>query len=143
MYQYESTDISIPHQINPCNQILSIMKYGVNRVTLVGNVGEVPRVSEKEGEAFVANFPLATNEFYKNKEGEEISKTEWHRIVVWNKAADIVKQHVKKGDALYVEGKITTNTWDDKEGNKHYSTEIVCDNFLFLSPRNVEEPVES
>ena len=119
------------------------MKYGVNRVTLVGNVGEVPRVSEKEGEAFVANFPLATNEFYENKEGEEISKTEWHRIVVWNKAADIVKQHVKKGDALYVEGKITTNTWDDKEGNKHYSTEIVCDNFLFLSPRNVEEPVES
>ncbi len=57
------------------------MKYGVNRVTLVGNVGEVPRVSEKEGEAFVANFPLATNEFYKNKEGEEIPKTEWHRIV--------------------------------------------------------------
>ncbi len=57
------------------------MKYGVNRVTLVGNVGEVPRVSEKEGEAFVANSPLATNEFYKNKEGEEIPKTEWHRIV--------------------------------------------------------------
>ena len=57
------------------------MKYGVNRVTLVGNVGEVPRVSEREGEAFVANFPLATNEFYKNKEGEEISKTEWHQIV--------------------------------------------------------------
>jgi len=57
------------------------MKYGVNRVTLVGNVGEVPRVSEREGQAFVANFPLATNEFYKNKEGEEISKTEWHRIV--------------------------------------------------------------
>ena len=57
------------------------MKYGVNRVTLVGNVGEVPRVSEKEGEAFVANFPLATNEFYRNKEGEEVSKTEWHRIV--------------------------------------------------------------
>ena len=57
------------------------MKYGVNRVTLVGNVGEVPRVSEKEGEAFVANFPLATNEFYKNKEGEEIQKVEWHQIV--------------------------------------------------------------
>jgi single-strand DNA-binding protein len=57
------------------------MKYGVNRVTLVGNAGEVPRVSEKEGEAFVANFPLATNEFYRNKEGEEISKTEWYQIV--------------------------------------------------------------
>ena len=57
------------------------MKYGVNRVTLVWNVGEVPRVSEKEGEAFVANFPLATNEVWKDKEGEEVSKTEWHRIV--------------------------------------------------------------
>ncbi len=112
------------------------MKYGVNRVTLVGNVGEVPRVSERDGEAFVANFPLATNEFYRNKEGEDVSKTEWHRIVVWNKAADIVRQHVNKGDALYVEGKISTNSWDDKEGNKHYSTEIICDNFLFLSPRN-------
>ena len=70
-----------PHHIKPRNQILTIMKYGVNRVTLVGNVGEVPRVSEKEGEAFVANFPLATNEFYRNKEGEEISKTEWHQNV--------------------------------------------------------------
>ncbi len=57
------------------------MKYRVNRVTLVGNVGDEPRVSEKEGEAFVANFPLATNQFYRNKEGEEVSKTEWHRIV--------------------------------------------------------------
>ena len=57
------------------------MKYGVNRVTLVGNVGDEPRVSEKEGEAFVANFPLATNQFYRNKEGEDVSKTEWHRIV--------------------------------------------------------------
>ena len=143
MFCKDLTDIPTPHHINPCNQILTIMKYGVNRVTLVGNVGEVPRVTERDGEAFVANFPLATNEFYKNKEGEEISKTEWHRIVVWNKAADIVKQHVKKGDALYVEGKITTNSWDDKEGNKHYSTEIVCDNFLFLSPRNVKEAVET
>ena len=57
------------------------MKCGVNRVTLVGNVGDEPRVSERDGEAFVANFPLETNEFYKNKEGEEVSKTEWHRIV--------------------------------------------------------------
>ena len=76
------------------------MKYGVNRVTLVGNVGEVPRVSEREGEAFVANFPLATNEVWRDKEGVEVRRT------------------------------------DDKEGNKHYSTEIICDNFLFLSPRN-------
>ena len=111
------------------------MKYGVNRVTLVGNVGDDPRISERDGEAFVANFPLATNEVYKNREGEEVNRTEWHRIVVWNKAAGIVKSYVNKGDALYVEGKISTNSWEDKEGNKHYSTEIICDNFLFLSPR--------
>ncbi len=118
------------------------MKYGVNRVTLVGNVGEVPRVSERDGEAFVANFPLATNEVWRDKEGEEVRRTEWHRVVVWNKAANIVKEHVSKGDALYVEGKISTNSWDDKEGNKHYSTEIICDNFLFLSRKSVEEPAE-
>jgi hypothetical protein len=76
------TDIPTPHHINPCNQILSIMKYGVNRVALVGNVGEVPRLSERDGEAFVANFPLATNEFCRNKEGEEAPKTEWQRMVV-------------------------------------------------------------
>ena len=81
MYRYYFTDIPTPHHIKPCKQILSIMEYGVNRVTLVGNVGEVPRVTEPDGEAFVANFPLATNEVYKNKEGEEVSKTEWHRIV--------------------------------------------------------------
>ena len=74
------TDIPARHHINPCNQILTKMKYGVNRVTLVGNVGEVPRVSETEGEAFVANFPLATNEVWKDKEGEEDRKTEWHQI---------------------------------------------------------------
>jgi len=112
------------------------MNYSINRVTLIGNVGETPRVSLRDGEAFVANFPLATSERWKDREGEEIVRTEWHRIVVWNKAADVVKKYVKKGDALYIEGKISTNTWDDKEGHKHYSTEIVCDNFLFLSPRN-------
>ena len=66
---------------NTCWPKMFVLKYGVNRVTLVGNVGDEPRVSEKEGEAFVANFPLATNEFYRNKEGEEDSKTEWHQIV--------------------------------------------------------------
>jgi single-strand DNA-binding protein len=111
------------------------MKYGVNRVTLVGTVGETPRVSERDGEAFVANFPLATNEVWKDKDGEEVRRTEWHRCVVWNKKAEIVKQHVSKGDALYIEGKISTASWDDKKGHRHYSTEIVVDNFLFLSAR--------
>ena len=112
------------------------MSYSINRVTLVGNVGDEPRVSERDGEVFVANFPLATSETWRDKEGEEITRTEWHRIVVWNKAAQIVENHVKKGDRLYIEGKISTNSWEDKEGNRHYSTEIVCDSFLFLSLRN-------
>lgn len=111
------------------------MKYGINRVTLIGHVGDTPRVSERDGKAFVANFPLATTEYWRDKDGEEVSRTEWHRVVVWNGKADIVKQHVRKGDALYIEGKISTNSWDDKEGNRHYSTEIVCDSFLFLSVR--------
>ena len=115
------------------------MKYGVNRVTLVGNVGEVPRVTERDGEAFVANFPLATDEYYRNKEGEEVSKTEWHRVVVWNKAADIVKRHVNKGDALYVEGEFFHKLLGcrGKETNTiaRKSYMIVS----FLSPRNNRE----
>ena len=74
------------------------MKYGVNRVTLVGNVGEAPRVSERDGEAFVPNFPLATNEFYKSKEGEAVSKTEWHHSVV-----DVVTPLFKNNTKTYVE----------------------------------------
>ena len=76
------TDIPTPYHINPRNQILIVMKYGVNRVTLVGNVGEVPRVSERDGEAFVANFPLATNEVWRDKEGEEVKRTEWQQNIV-------------------------------------------------------------
>ncbi len=112
------------------------MKNGINKVTLVGNVGEAPRFNQSENKLMIAHFPLATNEEYTDKEGKEIKKTEWHRITVFNKRADAVKNHVKKGDTLYVEGKIQTTSYDDKEGVKRYSTEIICDNFMFLSSRN-------
>jgi single-strand DNA-binding protein len=112
------------------------MKNGINKVTLVGNVGETPRFSQLENKLMVAHFPLATNEEYTDKEGKEVKKTEWHKITVWNKRAEIVKNWVKKGDALYVEGKIQTSSYEDKEGNKRYSTEIICDNLMFLSSRN-------
>ena len=114
------------------------MKNGINKVTLMGNVGDQPKVSEKNGEPFVASFPLATNETYKDKDGEEQTKTEWHRVKVWNKRAFAVRDYVHKGDLLYVEGKIVGNSWDDKDGNKCYSTEIECDNFVFLTPRKTE-----
>jgi single-strand DNA-binding protein len=112
------------------------MKNGINKVTLVGNVGEAPRFNQLENKQAVAHFSLATSEDYTDKEGKEVKKTEWHRITVWNKRAEVVKNHVKKGDTLYVEGKIQTSSYDDKEGVKRYSTEIICDNFMFLSSRN-------
>ncbi|MDF1570976.1 MAG: single-stranded DNA-binding protein [Bacteroidales bacterium] len=115
------------------------MKYGINKATLVGNVGEVPKISEKNGEVILATFPFATSETYRDKEGEEVTSTQWHRVKVWNKKASVIKEFVKKGDSLYIEGKIVNNNWDDKEGNKHYNTEIECDNFLFLRSKKPEE----
>jgi len=116
------------------------MKRGINKVTLVGHVGEDPKVNQINDDVKVARFPLATNEFYVDKEGNEVQKTQWHTIVVWNKVAGIIEEYVKKGDPLYVEGKIQNSTWEDSEGKKRFTTEINCDNFLFLSPQT--QPVE-
>jgi len=99
-------------------------------------VGDTPRVNQLENNVIVAHFPLATDEVYNDKEGKEVKKTEWHRITAWNKKAEIVKKYVKKGDPLYIEGKIQTTSWEDKEGVKRYSTEVICDEFLFLSSKN-------
>lgn len=115
------------------------MKNGINKVTLVGNVGEAPRYNQLENNQAVAHFSFATNEEFTDKEGKEIKKTEWHKITAWNKKANVVKDHVKKGDTLYLEGRIQTSSYDDKDGVKRYSTEIICDNFLFLSSRNNKE----
>ena len=102
-------------------------------------MGDDPKVNQINDNLKVARFPLATNEIYLDKDGNQVQKTQWHTIVVWNKIAAIIEEYVKKGDPLYVEGKIQTSTWEDKEGNKRYSIEINCDNFLFLSPRNQVE----
>ena len=115
------------------------MKYGVNRVTLVGNVGDDPKVIEKNGEVQSAAFPFATSETYKDSDGEEVTATQWHRCKVWKKAAGIVQKYVKKGDSLYIEGKVVYNRWTDKEGAEHYGTEIVVENFLFLKSRAAQE----
>jgi single-strand DNA-binding protein len=119
---------------------LNAMKRGINKVTLVGHVGEDPKINQINDDVKVARFPLATNEFYVDKEGNEVQKTQWHTIVVWNKVAGIIEEYVKKGDPLYVEGKIQNSTWEDNEGKKRFTTEINCDNFLFLAPQN--QPVE-
>lgn len=95
----------------------------VNKVILIGNVGNDPEVNYVKEDLPVARFRLATNESYKNKEGQRVDNTEWHNIVVWRGLAKIVEQYVKKGSKLYIEGKITTNQYE-KDGQTKYFTEI-------------------
>lgn len=108
---------------------------GVNRVILVGNLGKDPEVRSLENGTKVASFPLATSESYTDKNGEKQTKTEWHNIVVWRGLADVVDKYVKKGNQIYVEGKLRTRSWEDKEGNKRYTTEVVVDNMTMLGGR--------
>jgi single-strand DNA-binding protein len=108
----------------------------INKVILVGRVGKDPEVRHLDNNMVVARFTLATNETYKNKNGEKITNTEWHNIVVWRTLAEIAGKYVKKGTMLYIEGKIRTRSWDDKDGNKRYSTDIEADNFQMLSSRS-------
>lgn len=104
----------------------------VNKVILVGNVGRDPEVRHLDKDVSVANFPLATSESYTAKNGEKVTTTEWHNIVIWRGLAKVVEQYVKKGDRLYIEGRIRTRQWDDKDGNKRYTTEIYADNMEML-----------
>lgn len=114
---------------------------GVNKVILIGNVGKQPEIRRLDSGVGVANFPLATSETYKNKNGEKVTDTTWHNIVIWRGLVDVVEKYVKKGDQLYLEGKITTRSWDDKDGNKRYTTEIVVNNMQMLGGKiNESEP---
>lgn len=108
---------------------------GVNKIILVGNVGKDPEVRHLDSGVAVASFPFATSETYRNKENQKVTNTEWHNIVVWRGLAEIVEKYVKKGDPLYLEGKIRTRSYDDKEGNKKYITEIVVDNMQMLGSK--------
>lgn len=105
----------------------------MNKVILIGNVGKDPETKEFEGGKKVANFTLATSKTYKDRDGNRQEQTEWHNIVVFGKQADIVEQYVTKGKKLAIDGEIRTRSWDDKDGNKKYMTEIVCNHFEFLS----------
>lgn len=106
----------------------------VNKVILVGNVGKDPDVRHLDSGTTVARFSLATNETYTDKTGKKVTQTEWHNIVVWRGLAEIAEKYVKAGKLLFVEGRLRTSSYDDKEGNKRYTTEILCDNFRFLGP---------
>lgn len=109
----------------------------VNKVILVGNLGKDPEVRYLEGGVAVASFPLATSEKYKDRNtGERISQTEWHNIVLWRGLAEVAEKYLKKGNQVYVEGKLKTRSWDDQNGQKRYTTEIVADNMTMLGSRN-------
>jgi len=112
---------------------------GINKVILIGNVGKDPEVRHLDSGVAVASFPLATSETYKNKENQKVTNTEWHNIVVWRGLADVAEKYVKKGNPLYIEGKIRTRTWDDKDGIKRYTTEIVADNMQMLGTKQSNE----
>lgn len=108
---------------------------GINRVILIGNLGKDPEIRSLEGGVKVANFPLATTETYRGKTGEKNEHTEWHNIVLWRGLAEVAEGYLKKGNTVYIEGKIRTRDWTDKDGNKRYTTEIIADNMVMLGGR--------
>lgn len=107
----------------------------VNKAILVGRLGKDPETRYTSGGQAVCNFTLATDESFKDRSGERQKRTEWHRIVVWAKQAEIAQQYLHKGSLVYVEGRIQTRQWDDKEGQKRTTTEIVATNFRMLGGR--------
>ena len=117
---------------------------GVNKVILIGNLGKNPDVvafpqdrhDETSNLVKKASFPLATTEYRRNKDGERIEQTEWHNVVCWRSLAEIAEKILRKGTQLYVEGKLQTRSWEDKDGNKRYITEVVADNFTVIANRN-------
>lgn len=109
---------------------------GVNKVILVGNLGKDPEVRNFEGGAKKASFPLATSESFKTRDGVKKEHTEWHNIVLWRGLADVAEKYLSKGSQVYVEGRIRTRSWDDKDGNKKYITEIEADTMTMLGRKN-------
>lgn len=107
----------------------------VNKVILIGNLGKDPEVKYTPSGAAVANFNIATNESWTSKEGKKEERTEWHRIVCWNKTAELCGEYLSKGRTVYIEGRLQTREWNDKEGNKRYTTEVVAQTVKFLTPR--------
>jgi len=108
----------------------------VNKVILIGNLGRDPEVRSTQSGQPVASFTLATNRRWRDKAGNKQEETEWHNIVVWGKQAEIAGQYLKKGKQIYLEGRLQTRSWEDRQsGEKKYKTEIVCDNFQMLGQR--------
>lgn len=105
---------------------------GLNKVTLIGNLGGNPEIQKLQGDVNVAKFSLATTESFMDTKGQLHSTTDWHTIILWRGLADLAEKYLQKGSMIYLEGKIKTRSYDDKEGNKRYVTEIIGDQIIML-----------
>jgi single-strand DNA-binding protein len=103
-----------------------------NKVQLIGNLGNDPEIITLESGKKLAKFSLATNESYKNAQGEKVTQTDWHNLIAWNKTADIIEKYVTKGKEIAIEGKLTNRSYETKEGEKRYITEVVVNEILML-----------
>lgn len=108
---------------------------GINKVILVGNLGKDPEVRHLENGAVVANFPIATSEVYTDKNGQRVTQTEWHNVVLWRRNAEVAEKYLSKGRQVYIEGKLRTRNWTDRDGNTRYTTEVVGDLLQLLGSR--------
>lgn len=111
----------------------------VNKVILIGNLGADPEVKDLEGGKKVANFNIATTERYTDRNGEKQEQTEWHRLELWDGLAGLAQQYLKKGDKVYIEGKLKTDSWQDADGNNRYTTKIRVLSMQFLTPRGGDQ----
>lgn len=117
------------------------MSYSINRITILGRLGQDPEVRSVSSGKRVATLNVATTETWRNREGEKQEKTQWHRVIVWNRSekgglADVVEKYAQKGDNVAIEGKVEYRSWEDKEGQKRYTTEIVAENVVLLGGRS-------
>ncbi len=108
----------------------------VNKVILVGRLGKDPEVRYSNNGNAITNFNLATSRVYKNKQGEKVDETEWHRCVSFGRTAEVCGEYLHKGSLIYVEGRLQTRDWEDKDGNKRWTTEIIIDNMKMLGSKN-------
>ena len=108
---------------------------GINRVMLIGNQGKDPDVQMLEGNIAVAKFPLATTETFKDRTGKLVSQTEWHTVVLWRGLAELAQKYLHKSSLIYIEGRLRTRSWDDKDGHRKFATEVVGDNLIMLDKR--------
>lgn len=123
---------------------------GVNRVMLIGNLGKDPDIQFLEGNIAVAKFPLATTETYKDRNGKLISQTEWHTVVLWRGLAELAQKYLHKSSLVYIEGRLKTRSWEDKEHVKKFATEVIGDNLIMLDKRSdgshpstaIEDPLQ-